>query len=60
MGIVDSLYKRIESGRKGNNIGIPTGMPDLDKYTYGIQKGFMYNIFGDSGLLTVKSIISTK
>lgn len=49
MGIVDSLYKRIRAGREGNNIGIPTGLPDLDKYTYGIQRGFMTTIFGDSG-----------
>lgn len=51
MGIVDSLYKRIRAGREGNNIGIPTGLPDLDKYTYGIQRGFMTTIFGDSGLI---------
>lgn len=49
MGVIDSLYKRIEAGREGKNIGIPTGLPDLDKYTYGIQKGFMTTIFGDSG-----------
>ena len=30
MDLIDSLYNRIESGRDGNNLGIPTGMPDLD------------------------------
>ena len=49
MGLIESLYKKINSGRSGDNIGIPTGMPDLDKYTYGIQRGFMTTIAGDSG-----------
>ena len=29
MGVIDSLYKRIEAGREGKNIGIPTGLPDI-------------------------------
>lgn len=49
MDLIDSLYNRIESGREGNNLGIPTGMPDLDRYTYGIQRRFMSTIFADSG-----------
>ena len=49
MDLIDSLYNRIESGRDGNNLGIPTGMPDLDRYTYGIQRRFMSTVFADSG-----------
>lgn len=56
MGVIDSLYKRIEAGREGKNIGIPTGLPDLDKYTYGIQKGFMTTIFGDSGSISLLNV----
>ena len=47
--VVDSLYKRIEAGRNGDNKGISTGLIRLDKYTFGIQRGFMSTIFGDSG-----------
>lgn len=49
MTVVDSLFTRIDQGRKGGNKGIPTGLPDLDKYTYGVQRKYMYLIGGDSG-----------
>lgn len=49
MSIVDSFYKKVEEGRKGNNMGIPSGFPKLDKYIYGIQKRFLSVIMGDSG-----------
>ena len=49
MSIVDSLYNRIDEGRKGANIGIPTGLPELDKYTYGIQRRWLTVVGADSG-----------
>ena len=49
MGITDSLFKVIVNGRKGRNIGIKTTMPKIDRITYGIQRGYIYTIFADSG-----------
>lgn len=47
--IVEELYGSIEEGRKGKNKGIATGIPKMDSYTGGIQKGIYYLIFGTSG-----------
>lgn len=49
MSITDSLFKTIINGKEGRNIGIPTGLPTLDKYTYGVQRGYITTIFADSG-----------
>lgn len=49
MSITDSLFKQIISGKSGNNIGIPTALPTIDKYTYGIQKSQIITVFADSG-----------
>lgn len=46
---VDLLFKKIDEGRAGKNIGLSTGIPKLDKYTGGIQKGVYTLIFGLSG-----------
>lgn len=47
--ITESLYELIDNGRKGKNTGISTGLPKLDELTYGIQKGWMTIVGGDSG-----------
>lgn len=49
MSLVSNLYDRIDEGRKGGNIGIPTGLPELDKYTYGLQRRWLTVIGADSG-----------
>lgn len=49
MDAVAELYKKIEDGRKGCNVGIPSGFPKLDKYIYGIQRKFLTTIIADSG-----------
>ena len=46
---VSSLFDKIDQGRKGKNIGLKTGIPKLDKYTGGIQKGRYTLVFGLSG-----------
>lgn len=46
---VDLLFDQINSGREGKNIGLKTGIPLLDKYTGGIQKGTYTLVFGLSG-----------
>ena len=46
---VDSLFEKIDRGRSGKNIGLKTGIPKLDKYTGGIQKGRYTLVFGLSG-----------
>lgn len=43
------LFDAIDSGRKGNNKGISTGIEKLDDYIGGIQKGIYYLIFSGSG-----------
>ena len=47
--IIDDLYSKIDEGREGNNIGLKTGLPKLDLYTGGFQKGIYKLIFGTSG-----------
>ena len=47
--IVDDLYASIDRGHKGLNKGLSTGMPKLDKLTYGIQRRWMTVVAGDSG-----------
>lgn len=47
--ITENLFSIINSGRNGGNIGISTGLRIIDKYTYGIQKGWMTVIGGDTG-----------
>ena len=49
MSITDSLFKTIVAGKEGRNIGIPTGLQCIDKYTYGVQRGYLTTIFADSG-----------
>lgn len=55
MSSVDSLFKTIQRGRSGLNVGLSTGLPKLDMLTYGIQRRWMTVISGDSG--SVYSII---
>lgn len=49
MSITDNLFKTIINGKNGRNIGIPTGMETIDKYTYGVQRGYLTTVFADSG-----------
>lgn len=49
MSIVDELYSEIDNGREGRNLGLKTGLPKLDWYTGGFQKGVYKLIFGQSG-----------
>ena len=39
----------IESGKKGQNTGLSTGIPKLDEYTGGVRRGVYTLIFGLSG-----------
>lgn len=47
--IVEELYSKIDQGREGRNIGLKTGLPKLDLYTGGFQKGVYKLVFGNSG-----------
>lgn len=29
MNLIDSFYQKVEEGKKGNNMGIPSGFPKL-------------------------------
>ena len=49
MSIVEDLYKEIEQGLEGKNVGLKTGLPKLDWYTGGFQKSMYRLIFGKSG-----------
>ncbi len=49
MKVVDTLYRIIERGREGKNIGLPTGINKMDQWTGGIQKKIYTLIFGLSG-----------
>lgn len=46
----EHLMHRIERGRQGMNVGIPTTCPHVDKYTYGTHQGRYYLIGADSGV----------
>ena len=46
---VDFLYEEINRGREGKNIGLNTGIPKLDNYIGGIQRGNYTLVFGLSG-----------
>lgn len=46
---VDILFNLIDKGREGKNIGLSTGIPKLDEYTGGIQRGIYTLVFGLSG-----------
>jgi replicative DNA helicase len=52
MNLINSFYQKVEEGKKGNNMGIPSGFPKLDKYIYGIQRRFMSTVIADSGKLS--------
>lgn len=49
MNSVDILYKQIEHGREGKNIGLSSGINKMDEYTGGLQKKCYTLIFGLSG-----------
>lgn len=45
---INKLKNSIDSGRQGKNIGISTGLPEIDKIIYGIQKKSLYTIAADT------------
>ena len=47
--ITERLFKNIYRGKQGLNKGLPTGIPKLDKVTFGLQRKYHYTIGGDSG-----------
>lgn len=49
MNNVDILYKLIENGKEGKNIGYSTGIQKLDEYVGGIRPAVYTLIFGLSG-----------
>lgn len=49
MNNVDLLFKAIQAGREGKNIGFSTGLPKLDSYIGGLQKKCYYLLFSESG-----------
>ena len=49
MTITGNLFKLIERGKAGENKGLSTGLPRLDKITYGIQRRSITTIGGDTG-----------
>lgn len=48
MNGVDILWSQIDKGRRGENIGISTGIPKLDKVLGGIQPSRYYCISAQS------------
>lgn len=44
------ILQRIERGRQGLNVGIPTMVAHVDKYTYGTHQGTYYLIGADSSV----------
>ena len=48
MNGISQLYNQIEKGRNGENIGISTGIPKLDKVIGGIQPSRYYTIAAQS------------
>ena len=38
------LIDMVDDGRKGNNMGLSTGIPKLDGLIYGVQRRWMYVI----------------
>ena len=49
MNNVDILFRLIDAGRSGRNIGLETGSPKIDKCVGGIQRSNYTLIFGLSG-----------
>ena len=49
MKAIKNLFKDINDGREGKNIGISMGLPDLDKILYGIQRKSLYVVGADTG-----------
>lgn len=49
MDAVDSLFKAIESGKQGRNIGLDIGLPKLQSMTYGVQRQTYSVIAGGTG-----------
>lgn len=50
MSIVDELYKKIDEGKEGKNIGLKTGIDKLDHYTGGFKKGVYTLTFSKSSV----------
>ncbi len=59
MSVIDDLYKKIDEGREGKNIGLKTGLSKIDWYTGGLQKSNYKLIFGQSGSAKSSYVIYT-
>lgn len=51
---LDILWTQINKGRKGENIGVSTGIPKLDKVIGGIQPSRYYCISAQSSAGWIK------
>lgn len=49
MTSIEQLYKSIDKGREGRNMGLNTGLPKMDWYTGGLLQGIYTLVFGVSG-----------
>lgn len=49
MSAIDSLYKAIDDGKEGRNIGLDIGLPKLQSMTYGVQRQTYSVIAGGTG-----------
>lgn len=47
--ITTSLLNMIDKGKLGQNIGLLMGQPKMEKCIYGLQRKYMYTLFGDQG-----------
>ena len=45
---VGQLFKNIDSGKEGRNVGISTGLPAIDSLIYCIQRKYLYTIGADT------------
>jgi hypothetical protein len=56
MSLVDELYRKIDDGRQGKNIGLKTGLPKLDYYTGGLKRG-VYKLYFSKSSVGKTSIV---
>lgn len=57
--VVDQLFRQIDDGKEGKNIGLKTGLQKLDYYTGGFQRALYKLIFGQSGSSKSSFVIYT-
>lgn len=59
--IVEGVYEdvKVRTEGKSGSIGVPTGFPDLDRYTSGMEPALLYIIAGRPGMGKAQPITST-